>query len=83
MDVVNKRRFALIGIHLVILPIFLVVFGIDITLKIFSAGNLVLATLFWISDKFYNWLIIEPDKEKRKHIIISLYLSSLVLFWEN
>lgn len=80
MNVVYKRRIGIIGIDLIVLPICLIVFGIDITLKLFSAGNFILATLFLVSDKFYNWLTIEQDENKRKHIIISLYLSSFVLF---
>ncbi|WP_143331290.1 hypothetical protein [Clostridium peptidivorans] len=80
MHVVNKRRFGIIGIDAIVLPICLIVFGIDITLKIFSAGNFILATLFLVSDKFYNCLTIEPDKDKRNLIIISLYLTSFSLF---
>lgn len=80
MHVVNKRRIAVIVICFIVIPICLVVFGIDVALKVSSAGNFILATLFLVSDKFYNWLTKEPDKDKRKHMIISLYLASLLLF---
>ncbi|WP_315120297.1 hypothetical protein [uncultured Clostridium sp.] len=79
MHVVNKRRLSIIIIDSIILAICFVLFGMDVSLKVLSIGNFILGTLFFVSDKFYNWLTIEADEQKRRLIVISLYLASFSL----
>ncbi|WP_027626263.1 hypothetical protein [Clostridium lundense] len=75
MDVVYKRRIILIEIYLLMIFICYKLFNIDVLSIIASICNLIFGTLFLISDKFYNWITIEPNKQRRIMIIIAAYLS--------